>query len=193
LVEVTDNRSLFDALGFKPSHAFAKRTGDTLYYDFAPALPDRSAIRPLVESDPGVQKTLAIVRQQLAEWWRFLQNPSTAKGARASCPCFVGGTPMPQGVLQEPRWTEHSPRLAKLEKTGPKPAKAGRGAASAPSPELVAARKNLQPVFNLKEAVRSRGRDRTAVVSWVFHQMGPSRQGSGSHPIGEGVSSILTS
>jgi type I restriction enzyme M protein len=78
VAEVTDNRALFDALGFKPSHAFAKRTGDTLYYDFAPALPERAAIRPLVESDPGVQKTLATVRQHLGQWWAE-HSPRLAK------------------------------------------------------------------------------------------------------------------
>ena len=38
-------RPLFDALGFDLTHAFAARTNDTAYFDFAPALADRSAIR----------------------------------------------------------------------------------------------------------------------------------------------------
>jgi len=33
---------------------------------------------------------------------RFLQNPLLTGVARASCPCFMGGTPMPRGVLKEP-------------------------------------------------------------------------------------------
>ncbi len=53
----------------KPEDAFAARTGDAKYYDFAPALPDRAAIRPLVENDPGVQACLVAVRQNLAAWW----------------------------------------------------------------------------------------------------------------------------
>ncbi len=69
VVEVTEKRALFTALGFNPAHAFAERKKDAKYFDFAPALPDRAAIRPLVENDPGVQKTLAAVRQQLADWW----------------------------------------------------------------------------------------------------------------------------
>lgn len=69
VAEVTDKRPLFDALGFKPENAFAARTGDAKYYDFAPALPDRAAIRPLVENDPGVQACLVAVRQDLAAWW----------------------------------------------------------------------------------------------------------------------------
>jgi len=33
---------------------------------------------------------------------RLLQNPLIAGVARASCPCFMGGTPMPRGALQGP-------------------------------------------------------------------------------------------
>jgi hypothetical protein len=33
---------------------------------------------------------------------KVLQNPLPTGVARASCPCFMGGTPMPRGVLQEP-------------------------------------------------------------------------------------------
>ncbi|OGH59592.1 MAG: hypothetical protein A3G34_04160 [Candidatus Lindowbacteria bacterium RIFCSPLOWO2_12_FULL_62_27] len=67
--EVTDKRPLFDALGFNSSHAFARRENDPAYLDFAAALPDRAAIRPLVENDPGVQACLVAVRRRLAEWW----------------------------------------------------------------------------------------------------------------------------
>ncbi len=69
VAEVTDKRPLFDALGFRPEHAFAKRKGDTKYYDFSPMLPDRAAIRPLIENDAGVQACLAAVRTDLAAWW----------------------------------------------------------------------------------------------------------------------------
>lgn len=69
VAEVTDERPLFDALGFKPEHAFAARKDNARYYDFAPVLPDRAAIRPLLEGDPGVQACLVALRQDLAEWW----------------------------------------------------------------------------------------------------------------------------
>lgn len=69
VAEVTDKRPLFDALGFKPEHAFAERNGDAKYYDFAPALPKRATIRPLVENDHGVQACLTAVREDLAAWW----------------------------------------------------------------------------------------------------------------------------
>jgi len=70
VAEVTDKRPMFDALGFNPAHAFAARKQDAKYYDFAPALPDRAAIRPLVENDPGVQACLTAVRKDLAAWWK---------------------------------------------------------------------------------------------------------------------------
>lgn len=70
VAEVTDKRPMLYALGFNPAHAFAARKQDAKYYDFAPALPDRAAIRPLVENDPGVQACLAAVRKDLAAWWK---------------------------------------------------------------------------------------------------------------------------
>ena len=39
------------------------------YLDFAPALTDRTAIRPLVENDPGVQSRIEALRAALAGWW----------------------------------------------------------------------------------------------------------------------------
>jgi len=70
VAEVTDKRPLFDALGFNPARAFARRENDAKYFDFSPALADRAAIRPLVESDPGVQECRLTVRQQFAAWWQ---------------------------------------------------------------------------------------------------------------------------
>jgi type I restriction enzyme M protein len=67
--ELEARRPHFDALGFDPARAFTPRPSDSRYHDFAPALPDRAAIRPLVENDPGVQARLATVRQRLTAWW----------------------------------------------------------------------------------------------------------------------------
>ena len=69
VAEVTDKRPLFDALGFKSEHAFAARENGARYFDFAPVLPERAAIRPLVENDPGVQACLIAVRKELSAWW----------------------------------------------------------------------------------------------------------------------------
>jgi type I restriction enzyme M protein len=69
VAEVMDKRSLFEAVGFSPAHAFARREKDPAYDDFAPAVPDRAAIRPLVEGDPGVQARHAAVNKWLAGWW----------------------------------------------------------------------------------------------------------------------------
>ena len=66
VAEIEAKRPLFDALGFDPSPCSSPRApGDALTSNFAPALTDRpprlhrqtgrAAIRPLVESDPGVQ------------------------------------------------------------------------------------------------------------------------------------------
>jgi YgjP-like, metallopeptidase domain/N-6 DNA Methylase len=90
VAEVEANRVVFEALGFEPSRAFAKRSGDTKYYDFGSALPDRKAISPLVEQDGGVsgqRSSKIIVRDLGFRWgscgkngalyfnWRLLQLP----------------------------------------------------------------------------------------------------------------------
>jgi type I restriction enzyme M protein len=69
VAEVIDKHPLFDALGFKPDHAFARREKDSLYFDFAPGLAERAAICPLVENDTGVQARHAAIRKQLIQWW----------------------------------------------------------------------------------------------------------------------------
>jgi type I restriction enzyme M protein len=69
VVEVTDKRPLFDALGFHAVHAFALRNQDPVYFDFAPVLTDRVAIRPLLEGDSGVQARQTALGQRLAGWW----------------------------------------------------------------------------------------------------------------------------
>ena len=42
---------------------------DAAYFDFAPALADRSAIRALVENDAGVQAHAQALRDALVAWW----------------------------------------------------------------------------------------------------------------------------
>jgi type I restriction enzyme M protein len=85
VAEVQAKRSLFDALGFDPAHAFMAQPGTErkffpsplmregqgggVYLDFAPALSDRSAIRTLVENDAGVQARAQALREALAAWW----------------------------------------------------------------------------------------------------------------------------
>src|SRR5262245_19033003 len=69
VAEVQAKRPLFDALGSDLTPAFTVRTNDAAYFDFAPALADRSAIRTLVENDAGVQARAQALRDALAAWW----------------------------------------------------------------------------------------------------------------------------
>ena len=69
VAEVQAKRPLFDALGFDLTHAFTARTNDAAYFDFAPALADRFALRALVENDAGVQARAQVLRDALAAWW----------------------------------------------------------------------------------------------------------------------------
>ncbi len=67
--EVEANRALFQAMGFDASHAFTARADDPVYFDFAPVLTDRAAIRTVIDSDPGVQARVQTLRSALGIWW----------------------------------------------------------------------------------------------------------------------------
>jgi len=67
--EVREKKPLFEALGFEPLHAFAKRPNDSTYYDFAAVLSERTKIRTHIEDDAGVQARHAAVQGRLAKWW----------------------------------------------------------------------------------------------------------------------------
>jgi type I restriction enzyme M protein len=85
VAEIDAKAALFTAVGLDPARVFVPRLppsppgrgaggeGPTLaihaYQDFTPALTDRAAIRPLIESDPGVQANADSVRQTLDAWW----------------------------------------------------------------------------------------------------------------------------
>jgi type I restriction enzyme M protein len=68
-VEIEARRDMFEALGFKATHAFVPRANDAVYMDFAPTLSDRAAIRALVESDPGVLAKAEELGEALTTWW----------------------------------------------------------------------------------------------------------------------------
>lgn len=67
--EVEEHHFLFDSVSFDPAHAFTLRENDARYFDFSSAIPERSAIRSLVESDAGVKKHHAAMRETFGEWW----------------------------------------------------------------------------------------------------------------------------
>jgi type I restriction enzyme M protein len=79
--EVDDTAPLLGAHGLDPRVLFTERPG-TPYFDFAPALTDRAAIRRTVEADPGV---IAKERELFAafdRWWeehrdRIVELPRT--------------------------------------------------------------------------------------------------------------------
>ncbi len=68
--EIGAQRPLLEALGFDPAAAFIPRSGDDRYHDFAPTVPDRDAIAPLVEQDAGVAARIQAIRDGLAGWWK---------------------------------------------------------------------------------------------------------------------------
>jgi type I restriction enzyme M protein len=69
VVEVATDHTLFQALGFDPSHMFSLRATEPAYMDFAPAVTEKAAIRPVIEGDPGVQARIGALREALCSWW----------------------------------------------------------------------------------------------------------------------------
>jgi type I restriction enzyme M protein len=67
--EIEAQRPLCDALGFDPGNVFTPRGDDPRYHDFAAAVTERAAIRPLVESNTGVQARTQAVSAALTAWW----------------------------------------------------------------------------------------------------------------------------
>jgi type I restriction enzyme M protein len=92
--EVQAKRELFDAVGFDPSRVFVagsrldraalSQNAESVVrspespassdvdsdFDFSPFLADRTAVRPLVEHDPGVQARGQAARETLGAWWQ---------------------------------------------------------------------------------------------------------------------------
>src|SRR5262245_49819201 len=66
--EVETKRALFDALGFDVHHIFVDRDAD--YYDFAPAVTDRSQIKAIIENDAGVKAQEGRLTEALDGWWK---------------------------------------------------------------------------------------------------------------------------
>lgn len=139
--EVATQRPLFDSLGFAPAHAFTQRKEEAAYCDFATALRDHAAIRALVEENPGVQKRLASVKEQLATWWtahasRLATLPERRDLNRVRTEVLdtfvealaqggIGGTPLPpcldrfklSGVIAT-WWTDALPDFKTLMENG---------------------------------------------------------------------------
>lgn len=65
--EVQAKKDLLASHGLKPEVLFVDR--DEKYYDFAPAIADRAAIKKAIEENVGVQRKEKKLRDAFAEWW----------------------------------------------------------------------------------------------------------------------------
>jgi type I restriction enzyme M protein len=66
-VEVAAQKELLASHGLKPDVLFVDR--DEKYYDFAPTITDRAAVKRVIEEDRGVQRKEKKLREAFAEWW----------------------------------------------------------------------------------------------------------------------------
>jgi type I restriction enzyme M protein len=103
------------------------------YLDFAPALTNRAAIRPLVENDPGVQARIEALRAALASWWiahapRLADLPQRRdlNAVRAEILDTFGAALLPLGTLDRFKlagviatwWTDTLPDFKTLLENG---------------------------------------------------------------------------
>lgn len=65
--EVAAKKDLLASHGVKPEVLFVDR--DAKYYDFAPAISDRTAIRKVIEETPGVARKEKQLRDAFLQWW----------------------------------------------------------------------------------------------------------------------------
>lgn len=66
--EVADKASLFSAHGLNPMDLLVER--DAKYWDFAPALDKRQALKPAIENNAGLLAKEAAIRDAFEQWWR---------------------------------------------------------------------------------------------------------------------------
>lgn len=66
--EVADKASLFSAHGLNTMNLLVAR--DAKYYDFAPGLDNRQALKPAIENNPGLVAKEAAIRTAFEQWWQ---------------------------------------------------------------------------------------------------------------------------
>ena len=66
--EIESHRALFESHGLDVSRLFVDR--DKRYFDFAPGLSDKAAIRQAIRSDEGVAGREKLLRDAFSEWWK---------------------------------------------------------------------------------------------------------------------------
>ena len=66
--EVANKASLFTAHGLNPMDLLVER--DAKYYDFAPTLDKRQALKPAIESNAGLVAKEAAIRAAFEQWWQ---------------------------------------------------------------------------------------------------------------------------
>ena len=66
--EVADKAGLFSAHGLNPMDLLVER--DAKYWDFAPALDKRQALKPAIENNAGLLAKEAAIRDAFEQWWK---------------------------------------------------------------------------------------------------------------------------
>ncbi|SFH23762.1 type I restriction enzyme M protein [Nitrosospira sp. Nsp14] len=74
--EVADKAGLFSAHGLNPMDLLVER--DAKYFDFAPVLDKRQALKPTIENNAGLVAKEAAIRAAFEQWWQVHSTRITA-------------------------------------------------------------------------------------------------------------------
>lgn len=74
--EVAEKAKLFSAHGLNPMDLLVER--DAKYFDFAPALSTRQALKPTIEGNAGIVAKEAAIRAAFEQWWQAHSTRITA-------------------------------------------------------------------------------------------------------------------
>ncbi|MCK7545179.1 type I restriction-modification system subunit M [Marinobacter bryozoorum] len=70
LKEVRAKQPLFDAQGLDPMDLFTPKPGEEDYVDFRDELTDKTAIKPAIEQNAGIQHKEARLKDSFETWWK---------------------------------------------------------------------------------------------------------------------------
>jgi type I restriction enzyme M protein len=121
VVEVADQRPLFDALGFKPEHAFAAREDEAKYCEFAPLSPNAPPSARSSRTIPACSRV----------WWPSART--SRRGGRNTRPASPNSRNAATSIASAPSSsTPSSPRCSPTKARAARPSTASSSRASSP-------------------------------------------------------------
>jgi type I restriction enzyme M protein len=106
-VEVNGYAPIFAKFKLDPALIFKPKSAG--YLDFKPAVTDKTAIKPIIEADAGLQGACRAMNEAIADWWKLAQddfallkgNNNILAKVRAELLASIKQNLIPVGVLDE--------------------------------------------------------------------------------------------